>query len=300
MKAAVLIPSYRRPADLARCLAALTEQTRSPDLVLVVVRVGDEETAALVPAWLNHLPIDLVKVTAPGVVHAMNAGLARCAADIVAITDDDAAPRADWLARIEAHFAADPKRGGVGGRDWIQQNGGAETGRKTLVGRVLWFGRIVGNHHLGVGPPREVDILKGVNCAFRTAALAPIGFDTRLRGAGAQVHWELCLCFAVKRAGWRLVYDPAIVVDHFPARRFDRDGRNAFNSAATADRAFNFRLALSTINPAWRRAAAFLWHDLIGTRDEPGLVNLLRFLLKREPYAWARYRAAHGISRERS
>ena len=131
MKAAVLIPSYRRPADLARCLAALTEQTRSPDLVLVVVRVGDEETAALVPAWLNHLPIDLVKVTAPGVVHAMNAGLARCAADIVAITDDDAAPRADWLACIEANFAADPELGGVGGRDWIQQNGSTETGRKT-------------------------------------------------------------------------------------------------------------------------------------------------------------------------
>lgn len=35
---------------------------------------------------------------------------------------------------------------------------------------VQWFGRVIGNHHLGTGGVREVDILKGVNMSFRQTA----------------------------------------------------------------------------------------------------------------------------------
>ena len=92
---------------------------------------------------------------------ALNAGLAHCTGDVLAITDDDAAPRSHWLARIEGHFASDPKIGAVGGRDWIYHDGVVELGDSTVVGRILWFGRVVGNHHRGVGPARDVDLLKG-------------------------------------------------------------------------------------------------------------------------------------------
>jgi glycosyltransferase involved in cell wall biosynthesis len=291
----VLIPSFRRPVDLARCLTAIKSQSRAADEVLVVNRIGDQETAEIANGWRDRLPVKIVVVSRPGVVHAMQAGLAMCTGEVVAITDDDAAPRADWLARIETHFVTDPKLGGVGGRDWVHAGAQRVEQDAASVGVVTWFGKVVGNHHLGVGQARQVDVLKGVNCSFRVSAIAPIGFDTRLKGEGAQVHWEMCLCFAVKRAGWRLVYDPAVAVDHYPAPRFDRDRRDRFDPRATWDRAYNFRLALGQLSPWWKRVSAFAWHYAVGTRDEPGLLNLVRLLGRRDPDALVKFRAARGF-----
>lgn len=291
---AVLVPTYRRAPDLVRCLQAIALQTRRAEQVVVITRQNDDESAAVLPEFRDRLPLKNVTVKTTGLVHALNAGLAQCTGDIVAITDDDAAPRPDWLARIEAHFARDPKTGGVGGRDWVHQNGVTHTAMRRQTGTVQWYGRIIGNHHLGAGPPREVDILKGANCAFRMSAIAPIGFDARLRGTGAQVHNDMLVSLAIKRAGWRLIYDPEVAVDHYPAPRFDIDLRDQFNPQATADRAYNTRLSLAEITPAWRRRAATTWHNLIGTPDEPGLLNLLRMLAKREPHALEKFRAAHG------
>jgi len=299
----VIVPTYRRPLDLARCLAALAAQKRLPDRTVLVVRSCDKESLGTIAAWRNRLPIEIAEVAAPGVVQAMNAGLARCRSDgkcdVVALVDDDAAPRSDWLERIEAMFNSDLRVGAIGGRDWVHQNGRVETGCRSDVGLVRWYGRIVGNHHLGIGPVRSVDILKGVNCAFRMAAIGPVGFDTRLRGKGAQVHWELCVCFAIKRAGWQILYDAAIGVDHFPAQRFDRDKRDHFDPVATADRTYNLRLALESVIPGWKRMAAFMWLYLIGTNDEPGFVIFFRMLMRREPYAIRKFCSAHGIGGRR-
>jgi glycosyltransferase involved in cell wall biosynthesis len=297
VKISVLVPSYRRPAALRRCLEAILAQERPADQILVAARHDDIETLSVVAICGGHRPIEVVEVFQPGVVHAMNCGLGRCKGDVLAITDDDAAPWADWLARIEAHYEADLKIGAVGGRDWIRTGVGTVERGAAVVGVLTWFGRLAGNHHLGVGKARDVDILKGVNCSFRMSAIGPIGFDTRLKGEGAQVHWEMCLCFAVKRAGWRLVYDPAVAVDHYPAARFDRDQRDRFDARATADRAYNCRLALGEISPGWKRLAAYAWHYVVGTRDEPGLVNFIKLIGRSDPNAVLKFRAAHGLLR---
>jgi hypothetical protein len=173
----------------------------------------------------------------------------------------------------------------------VHENGAVEMGSKKLCGTVLWFGRVIGNHHLGVGPARDVDILKGANCAFRMAAIRPLGFDLRLRGAGAQVHNDMLACLSVRRAGWRIVYDPAIAVDHYPAPRFDRDRRGVFDARAAADAAFNFRLALGAVSPPWRRAAALCWHNIVGTGDAPGFARVVAMIMKRDQQALSRYRA---------
>jgi cellulose synthase/poly-beta-1,6-N-acetylglucosamine synthase-like glycosyltransferase len=295
-----LIPSFHRERDLERCLTAILAQNRQPDEVLVVARAGDTATYHTVASWRERIPLRLVEITVPGQVQALNAGLARCIGDVVVITDDDAAPRPDWVSRIEAHFVTDEKIGAVGGRDWVNENGVAEMGARRISGKILWFGRVIGNHHLGFGPARDVDILKGVNCAFRLAAIRPIGFDPRLRGIGAQVHNDMLACLSIRHAGWRIVYDPAIGVDHYPAPRFDRDQRNVFDARATADRAFNFRLALSAVSPPWRRAAAIFWHRIVGTGEAPGCARVLVMLAKRDGQALLRYQAVRAaLSGER-
>jgi len=96
MKHTVIVPTYRRPHDLARCLQALTQQVSLPAEVIVVVRDQDADTWAMLETLKSlSLPLKPVTVTVPGVIAAMNAGVAAATGDFIAFTDDDAAPHPD-------------------------------------------------------------------------------------------------------------------------------------------------------------------------------------------------------------
>ena len=280
MTITILVPTYRRPKDLERCLEALKSQTRPADEVLIVVRDIDSETWSCLEAYnYDPLPLRSVKICVPGQVAALNAGLDAAQGDIIAITDDDAAPRPEWLARIEAHFLSDESIGGVGGRDWVYHGNQLVDGTCEVVGRVQWFGRVIGNHHLGVGEPREVDLLKGANMSYRRSAISSLRFDQRLRGTGAQVHNDLAFSLVIKRSGWKLIYDPLIELDHYPAQRFDEDQRgNFFDHTAMLNRVHNETLTLLEDLPHIRRATFVIWGILVGTRGQRGFVQWLRFL----------------------
>jgi glycosyltransferase involved in cell wall biosynthesis len=281
MKITVIIPTHRRPKDLARCLEALKKQTRTVDELLVIVRDTDAETWAFLEAFNPQLlPLQTLNVRVPGVVAAMNVGLDAASGDILAFTDDDAGPHPDWLERIEAHFLSDDRIGGVGGRDWIYFGTKLYDGAppNKVVGLVQWFGRVIGNHHLGIGQPREVDILKGVNMSFRQTGIAGLRFDGRMRGTGAQVHFELAFCLSLRRAGWKLIYDPQVAVDHFRGERFDEDQRDRYNNLAVINAVHNETLILLEYLPPARRFVFLLWAILVGTRQGWGLLQWLRFL----------------------
>lgn len=290
MRITVIVPTYRRPKDLCRCLESLKAQERPADQVLVTVREDDGETDAFLHEYdTAPLPFQIVRLEVPGVIAAMSAGLAQASGDIVALTDDDTAPYPDWLRRIEAHFAADASVGGVGGRDW-QAN---DHRSRRVVGKIQWHGRVIGNHHLGVGEACAVDVLKGANCAYRAGPLKKIGFETRLRGNGAQVHWELALGMAMRRAGWKLIYDPAVALDHFIAQRFDEDAnhRGFFSAAGLTNSVYNETLILLTYLPPFRRVAFLVWAFLVGTWGEPGPLQVPRLLARRDKEVWGRLRA---------
>ncbi|MBW4632575.1 MAG: glycosyltransferase [Iphinoe sp. HA4291-MV1] len=275
-----IVPTYRRPKDLTRCLEALKGQTRPADEVLVVVRDIDNDTWALLKEF-NYEPLKLrtVTVTVPGVIAALNAALKEAKGDVITVTDDDAAPHSDWFERIEKYYLSDDCIGAVGGRDWVYwQNKLLDDGTSEVVGQIQWFGRVIGNHHIGVGKAREVDVLKGVNMSFRRSAIACIGFDERMRGTGAQVHFEMSLCLALKRSGWKIVYDPEITVDHYPALRFDEDKRDRLNEIAILNSVHNETLVLLEHLPPVQRIVFIIWAMLVGTQEALGLVQWLRFL----------------------
>lgn len=301
MKTTVLIPTYRRPQDLQRCLEALQNQQRLPDEVLVVLRATDQLTLDLLHQnSFTPLTLRTQYVEQPGQVAALNAGLTAATGDIIAITDDDAAPHPDWLQRIEAHFLADRQVGGVGGRDWVYvgdtlHGPTAEQITALPVGKIRWFGGILGNHHLGTTQIQDVDVLKGANMSYRRTAIGALRFDPRLQGSGAQVHNDLGFSLAIKRQGWKLIYDPAIAVDHFPAQRFDQDDRDAFCYEAACQAAHNEMLILMDYLIPLRRVAYLGWSVLIGTQRKPGMVQMVR-LVPRE--GWLSLRrslaALHG------
>lgn len=268
----VIVPTYGRPADLRACLAGLHAQSRPAREVVVVRRAGDEETQQVVAEHELDSLVE-VEVDVPGVLAAMHAGIERATGDVIAFSDDDVVPHFDWLARLLGHLA-DPGVGGVGGRDDTPQSLPPFTDD---VGRITRWGKLVGNHHRGAGSARDVDVIKAVG-AYRREALA---LPAVLRGGGAQPHFEVALCLWARRRGWRLVYDPSIVVDHFPAQRFDADRRGTPALSAVRDATYNYVACLLTLERRlfWRRAAFGL---LVGDRSSPGLVRAAAALAQGE------------------
>jgi glycosyltransferase involved in cell wall biosynthesis len=281
MSITVIIPTYRRPQDLKRCLEALKKQTCIPDEVIVVVRDNDSSTWTFLKEYNSEsLLLRSVKVSIPGQVAALNAGLDEASGDIISFTDDDAVPYAEWLARIESHFLSDNFIGGVGGKDWLYINGKLIEGEKQTIGKVQWFGRTIGNHHLGVGKPREVEILKGANMSYRRTAIGNLRFDERLLGSGAEVHNDLAFCLTIKKAGWKLIYDPLVEIDHYQGVRFDEDIRGQFNELAWFNEVHNDTVVLLEYLPSLRKIVFLIWTILVGTRKGFGLVQCFRFLPK--------------------
>jgi cellulose synthase/poly-beta-1,6-N-acetylglucosamine synthase-like glycosyltransferase len=288
LRCSVIVPSYGRPQVIRRCLAALSRQTRSPDEVLVVVRDSDEATRVEVSAFAaEYRPLRMLTIREPGSVAALNLALTEARGEIISFTDDDAEPWPDWLERIHHHFASEPDLGALGGRDWLYAGGVLLQSEARVVGHVQWVGRMVGNHHLGVGPAREVEVIKGANMSFRRDALAGLWFDRRLKGGDAEWFMEPGLVFAVKRRGWKVVYDPAVAIDHHhPASRLAADRDRSV--ARTYSRVFNETLVLLEYLPRHRRAAFLPWAFLVGQRESPGLAQWIRYLLTGRPAATRR------------
>jgi GT2 family glycosyltransferase len=101
---AVVIPTCRRPALLARCLGHLAEQTaRGVPAQVVVVEDGacPENAPALEAARRRGLPlVHVVHETPRGPAAARNAGVARVTAPVTVLIDDDVLLAPDALERL--------------------------------------------------------------------------------------------------------------------------------------------------------------------------------------------------------
>ena len=287
----VVVPTFARPHDLARCLDALGRQRRAFDEIVVATRADDPEAARV--ARDAPTPCTVLEVVAHGALAAMAAGARATRADVICFTDDDAVPPEDWLERLAAAFEAAELVGGVGGRDEIVVDGRVadDEPRTRDVGRVAWFGRHVGGHHLGEGPARDVAFLKGVNCAYRRRAL---GLPVGLRGSGAQVHFEVAVGRHAHALGYRLLYDPTITVAHLPATRQGADQRDAPTSEAVRDAAYNLVVAIGGATGLVRVAYA----TLVGDRGAPGVARALLAFLRGDAETARRLRASVAGSLE--
>lgn len=275
----VVIPTYGRPDDLVRCLRALERQEVPAREVIVVRKSDDVPTRDALAALKTLLPLKVEVVEAHQQSAAMNRGVAAATSPIVALTDDDAAPRPDWIVGLEARHA-EAMVGAVGGRDLVHTNAGPLDGRATTVGLIRWYGRCIGNHHLGSGVVRDVSFLKGVNLSVRRDLWQ---LDARLQGAGVQTHWEMDVSLGVLHRGFRVVYDPALVVDHYPAARIGSDDRAARRTPTVVrDEAHNEALALLKWLPPPRGLATLAYGVLIGSVSTPGLLRGVAAVARRD------------------
>lgn len=100
----VVIPTYRRPNLLQRCLSALAGQTLShSSFEIIVVDDGDCEQTRDVIRRFSRVPLSApvlrytVAHETQGPAAARNKGWRMAAGGVIAFTDDDTIPEQDWL-----------------------------------------------------------------------------------------------------------------------------------------------------------------------------------------------------------
>lgn len=288
----VIVPTFQRPTALLACLDGLSAQTRPADEVIVVVREDDQATRQAVEGWTAAHEsfaerLRVAYVSRPGQIPAMNAGLAAARSNIVCFTDDDCIPRPDWLERLAKHYA-DGSVGGAGGRDLVHRDDGIVDGQVRVVGKYSWYGRPVGNHHLSLVPPKavECDILKGANMSFRRALLAT-GFDEGLQVGAAQCN-DMDASLSLRRRGYRLIYDPLAIVDHYPAERFGEATRFYEAPHMLFAEGHNWAyVALKHARP-WQVPGVLAYGFLVGHARAYGLLRAMVALREHSPAEVAR------------
>lgn len=219
MKISVIVPTYMRTEYLRKCLDSLFSQTRLPDEIIIVTRSEDIYSFEVVKKIEEQNRFDIkiknVVTSRPGIVHAENKGLENVSGDIICFIDDDATALYDWIERIEKHFA-DPNIGGVGGPCIPYIDGKPKIKTSKIIGKVLWFGLVIGNHEMITDKILNVDHLRGCNMAFRKKAFNSLNENLKVGGGD---RWELDACLSIKEKGYKILYDPSILVYHYIAPR---------------------------------------------------------------------------------
>jgi hypothetical protein len=175
----------------------------------------------------------------------------------------------------------------------LRGNKSRSMNRTSDVGRLHWFGRIIGNQYRGSDRARKVDLLRGSNCLFsgQLPKERPIGRTSpRARCSG---HWELVLALRARQQAKRLFYDPEIEVIHHVAPRLDADQihRGRFSYDATVDLAFNETFVILKYVSGLFRLTALLWQLLVGSPQCPGFAILVRSAIASKPIGLPKIRA---------
>lgn len=287
----LLIPSYQRPEKLLACLDSVLAGTRTPEQIVVVLRDTDEDSHHAASDWARveerrDALLEIAEVTEPGPMAAANAGLHLARGEIVCLIDDDCVVTEDWLERILSHYA-DPQVIGVGGRDIVHHGDEIEADPQPAVGRLTWYGRIIGNHHQpGFREPREVDHLKGANMSFRRSVI-PV-YDLALRSG---VYHEIDVALGAAGGG-SIIYDPLAAVHHYPAPRYYGHDRDSESAQAVTDLAHDCAYVMLKHLPAVGRAGFWLFALTIGQHQRYGLLRMLLMLPRERTTALTRWRAA--------
>lgn len=275
LSTSVLIASHGRPPALAACLESLERQIHPPDQVIVVWQGNDAATGDVARdhAAQSGLPVEVVHSPTVGIVPAENTALTAARGDVVLLIDDDARGHPRWVARHVAHYA-DPTVGAVGGPalNYTPEGLPFPTCTAEPVGTLRWYGRAVGNMHdhppeWRDRAPADVDHLVGYNLSLRRAAFDR--FEPALRP-----YWqafELDACLQVRGGGYRVLFDFANVVRHYPTNPTYAAGREGDLTVKIYNPAYNRALILAKHSPWYLRAVRLAYLLGVGTVATPGV-----------------------------
>jgi glycosyltransferase involved in cell wall biosynthesis len=200
----VIVPLHRDGPRFRRCLEVLTSL---PTGITYEVFVVTDDGGPTLPETIRHLSTGVRGPTSPAVKRDAGGRVAR--GEVLAFIDDDAYPQADWL-DAAMRVLADPSIHGVGGpgltppdSHWRERLGGAVY--ESPLGSGPLRARFVR------GASKDADDLPAYNLFIRRGALEKIGGWSSSFYGGEDTK----VCLELTQAGFRLRYDPDVVVFHY-------------------------------------------------------------------------------------
>jgi GT2 family glycosyltransferase len=218
----IVVATFNRPDNVRVCLEHLARQTLAPAEIVVVDASPHRVTEGVVAGFpgVRYLRND----AGPGTLATSRAiGVAETHSEVVAFIDDDAYAEPDWLENLVRPYA-DGSVGAVGGRATNGRPGEEHEGLDE-IGLLLPDGTLTGNFAADTGRDLDVDHVLGANMSVRRSALDGIGGIVDYY-PGTCLREETDIMLRLGRAGHRIVYTPAALVEHVAApytkgRRFD-------------------------------------------------------------------------------
>ena len=196
----IVIPTYGREQVLLNTVNSLLSLPFSADEIIIVDQspAHDEPTTEQLEKWNQSRIIKLVRLPKPSIPHAMNTGLLQASNSVVLFLDDDIKAHEDL---IEAHYKAQSQQSDhiIAGKviqPWDQQSKFSDDGHQFNSEEQKFI-----NHFMGGNFSIEKD-----------KAIELGGFDENFIGVAYRFEKE----FADRwlRAGHKILFDPAAVIDH--------------------------------------------------------------------------------------
>ena len=224
----VVIITRNRRATLAKCLHHLRSQTLSDFEIVVVDNSTNFVTKEFIQGF-RDMAYKQVSAKLGAQPLLRNEGVKMATGNIVAFLDDDGYDDPSWLSQIVSCYD-NLSIGAAGGR--IIQ--GSPHHNATRVGKLRLLGGIEGNWNYEGDQLFEVDHLQGTNMSFRKSVLEQIrGWDQVYCG-GYATYEEPDVCLRVKRAGYKIMFNPKAIVVHGEQQREGGYGRSVNTSPRLA------------------------------------------------------------------
>jgi len=106
----VIIPTYRRPAQLAACLRSLVRCDYPRDRLEVIVVDEGSGTAprATIAPFSEQIDLAMIELGSGGAARARNFGAKHARGDYLAFIDDDCAATSEWLSALASRLTTAP------------------------------------------------------------------------------------------------------------------------------------------------------------------------------------------------
>ena len=219
---AAVVVNYNAGPALVSCVASVLAQDPAAELVVVDNASSDDSVARLRVA---HPAVRVVQSGDNlGYARAANLGIAATAAPLVAVLNPDTVLAPGVGKALVARFDTEPELGAAGPQLHNTDGSVYPSARQVpsmadAVGHGLLFFVWRDNpftrryRETGADPsrPRDVDWVSGAAIWLRRSALDDIGgWDERY----FMYVEDVDLCWRLRRAGWRVAYEPTGTVEH--------------------------------------------------------------------------------------
>lgn len=219
----IIVPTRNEAGSLPRLLKSISklEYPKSKVELIIVDGVSADGTVKIAKRFRARI------FSNPGVIRSTGCqiGVKQAKGELVAFTDADCIVPKNWLKELFKYLQSDDQIAGVGGPNLTPKN---DSPFAKAVGEVVWLLTRFGARY-GFFSDKAVEIYHnpGCNVLYRKEAIQKVGgFDERLLTCEDEE-----LDFRLRQSGYKLLFTPSAVVDHYRRPSYKKIFIQAFRYA---------------------------------------------------------------------